>query len=317
MNRRNFIRHSGLSMSSLMLLSTITSWKTSIPTERKFTLWLDTGALGIKTDQKGILQYASDYGFEAISAFPNELAQMSESELAAFKDEMQNNHIVWGSAGLPVQFRQDEATFREGLSAFPDQVAALARAGVSRMNTWIMPNHDTLTYRQNYHQHANRLKIIANILGDQGIRLGLEYVGPKTLWTDKRYAFIHTMAETKELIEAIGESNVGFVLDSFHWFTAGEEKADILTLTDDDVVACDLNDARSGYSKDEQIDGKRELPGEGSVIDLQAFVDALVAVGYTGPVRAEPFNQAVRDMEPAAALQKTYDTMIRTFQLVD
>ena len=44
----------------------------------------------------------------------------------------------------------------------------------------------------------------ARVLRDHEQRFGLEYVGPKTSWTAKRYPFVHSMAETKELIAEIG-----------------------------------------------------------------------------------------------------------------
>ena len=132
------------------------------------------------------------------------------------------------------------------------------------------------------------------MLGDHGLRLGLEYVGPKTSWTASRYPFIHTLAEMRELIAEIGRDNVGLVLDSWHWYTAGETAADLRGLTSRDVVACDLNDAPRSVPIDQQRDGVRELPCATGVIDLKAFLTALAAIGYDGPVRAEPFNATLR-----------------------
>src|SRR5205809_406998 len=83
--------------------------------------------------------------------------------------------------------------------------------GATRMTTWIRPADAHLTYLANFSRHVDRLRQVALILGDHGIRLGLEYVGPKTAWASKRYPFVHTLAETRELIEAIGRTNVGVV----------------------------------------------------------------------------------------------------------
>ena len=95
---------------------------------------------------------------------------------------------------------------------------------------------------------------VGKVLGDHGVRLGLEYVGPKTSWSATRYPFIHTMAEMRELIAAIDQPNVGLVLDSWHWYTAHETAADLLRLKGSDVVCCDLNDAPAGVPIDEQKD---------------------------------------------------------------
>jgi sugar phosphate isomerase/epimerase len=148
------------------------------------------------------------------------------------------------------------------------------------------------------------------------LRFGLEYVGTKSLWTSQRHPFVHTMAETKELIAEIGKSNVGFVMDSWHWWTAGETAADILTLTNKDIVSADLNDAPMGIPRDEQIDGKRELPMATGVIDVGAFLNALNELGYDGPVRAEPFNAALRQMPDDEACAATIEAMKKAFALI-
>ena len=142
----------------------------------------------------------------------------------------------------------------------PAFASALKRAGASRVGTWLRPAHDQLTYIANFRQHARRLREAAAVLGNHGLRLGLEYVGPRTSWVSARYPFIHTLAETRELIAEIGRDNVGLVLDSWHWYTAGETAVDLRGLTNRDVVACDLNNAPRSVPVDQQRDGVRELP---------------------------------------------------------
>ena len=314
-SRRQFVQKTTLALVATGL--SLPSFGLSNPlAKRKFKMSINPGALGLALNQKGLLEAASKYGFEAIVAFPEELATMTNAEIQALKKEMEAKHIGWGSSSLPMDFRKEEAKFREGLTKLPSFAAALAKVGASRMNTWIMPTHDTLTYRENFEQHAERLREIGQILGHYHIDLGLEYVGPKTLMARDRYAFIRSMKEVKELIASINLPNVKIQLDSFHWFCAGETVADILSLSKTDIVTVDLNDARAGISADEQIDNKRELPLGGGVIDLKAFLDALVQIGYDGPVRAEPFNQPLRDMPDDQALKATYEAMRKAFDLI-
>ena len=124
------------------------------------------------------------------------------------------------------------------------------------------------------------------------------------------------MAELKELIAEIGEDNVGFVLDSWHWYTAHESVADLRTLTNDDIVACDLNDAPAGLEIDAQIDNQRELPAATGVIDLKSFLGVLVELGYDGPVRSEPFNKALNALDNDAACAATATAMKKAFAAV-
>ncbi len=316
-SRRKFLRQSAtLAAAGLVFTPGMGLAASRRPAEAPFKMCLNPGAIGVRANQKELLDLAAEHGFDAIVAFPQALAEMDGGELQDLLEEMQRKGISWGAAGLPVQFRESEQKFREDMEALPRLAVALQRAGVTRSNTWIMPTHATLTYRENFAQHSERLQEVANVLGHHGVRLGLEYVGPKTLMARDKFAFIRTMHEGKELIHAIGEDNVGFVLDSFHWFCAGENKADLLTLDKSDIVTVDLNDARAGRSADEQIDGQRELPLASGVIPLKDFMDALVQIGYDGPVRAEPFNAELNEMDNAAAVQATKKAMSKAFAMV-
>jgi sugar phosphate isomerase/epimerase len=56
-----------------------------------------------------------------------------------------------------------------------------------------------------------------------------------TLWLIERHPFIHILGEARELIAAIGTGNVGFQIDSWHWFTADERKQ-ISHVRNEDIV---------------------------------------------------------------------------------
>jgi sugar phosphate isomerase/epimerase len=280
---------------------------------RGMQLHLSHGALGIRADQRQAIDLAAKHGYDAVDANGGFLQGLSSGELQELLGYMKSKNIAWGLAGLPVDFRGEEALFREGVGKLPDTAKGLQRAGVRRVTTWFMPRSQTLPYMANLKLHATRLREIARILNDNGLRFGLEYVGPKTTWAAQRYPFAHTMAETKELIAEIGQPNVGFVLDSWHWYHAGDTASDILTLANKDVVSVDLNDAPANTPKDTMVDGRRELPAATGVIDVKSFVGALEKIGFDGPVRAEPFNEAVRKMAPDEAAAAAIAGMKKAF----
>lgn len=261
---------------------------------RKMTICLTPGSIGVKANQLEAVQAAHDFGYEAVQPYGEELVAMSEGQIDDLTGRMKAMGLAWGQAGLPVDFRKDDEKFKTDLAALPKIAAALNKAGATRIGTWIMSNHATLTYKSNFEQHARRLREVAKVLADHNQRLGLEYVGPKTLWSANRYPFIHTMAEMKDLLASIRMDNLGFVLDSWHWYTAGESVDDLKTLSNKDVVCIDLNDAPSGIALDKQIDNQREIPMATGVIDMAGFLNALAAIGCDAPARPEPFNAALR-----------------------
>jgi sugar phosphate isomerase/epimerase len=283
---------------------------------RKFTMDLVCSNIGVKATLPEAIALASRHGFESVAPDGGYLKTLSDRQIGELKGELRSRGLTWGAAGLPVDFRGGDSSFREGLKSLPDVARALKESGAERMGTWISPAHDHLTYRANFRQHAARLREVARILHDHGVRLGLEYVGPKTSWSASRYPFVHTMVEARELIEEINVPGVGLVLDSWHWYTAHEKPEDLLSLKGSDVVACDLNDAPAGIPVDEQKDLVRDLPCATGVINLKSFLNSLVTIGYDGPVRAEPFKAELRRLPPEKALTETSAAMKKAFSLV-
>lgn len=285
--------------------------------KRLFTAAFTPGSIGVKTDQKGAIGLAEKHGFGSVQPFAGDLAGLEESRRKEAGPLLKERHgLVWAAAGLPVDFRTSDSKFREGLATLKKQAPIYQQAGVTRMGTWMMPMHDELTYLQYFKQTAKRLREIGSILGDHGMRLGLEYVGTPGLRIQKRYQFVHSMAETKELIAETGSPHLGFVLDSWHWWTAGESKEDILSLKASDVVSADLNDAPAGLEMLEQHDTTRELPLATGVIPLKDFLAALVEIGYDGPIRPEPFNKKLNAMENEEAAKTAGAAMNKAFALV-
>ena len=258
----------------------------------------------------------TDTGFESVAPDAGYLKSLSENQLSELRADLTTKKLVWERPALPSTSAAQSRRSRMACAAcrvMPRRSSALASrawAPGSRRATI------SLTYLSNFKQHTSRLREIAKVLGDHGIRLGLEYVGPKTSWSATRYPFIHTMAEMRELIAAIDQPNVGLLLDSWHWYTAHETEADLLSLKGAEVVACDLNDAPAGIPIDEQKDNTRDLPCATGVIDLKAFLGALVKIGYDGPVRAEPFKADLRRLSAEEAVDRTAKAMKRAIELL-
>ena len=284
--------------------------------KRRFTMDLVCGNLAVAARGAEAIELASKHGFESIEPDAGYLAKLSDTQLDEVKAKLNAKGMVWGAAGLPVDFRKDDAKFEAGMKDLDSFAEALERAGATRVGTWLMPNHASLTYMSNFRQHVLRLEQIAKVLEDHDLRFGLEYVGPKTLWSAAKYPFVHSMVEANELISAIDQPNVGLVLDSWHWYTAGEGEADLLTLKNSDIVACDLNDAPQGIPIDQQKDQVRELPSATGVIDLKTFLNALVKIGYDGPVRAEPFLARLKGLPQDQAVGQAAEAMKKSFALI-
>src|ERR1035437_1909564 len=258
-NRRQFIHQATIaSLAGGAVFASLSDAAEVKP--RKMTIDLVCGNIGVSANQREAIDLAARHGFESVSADGAFLSSLADDQVPELKSFMKGKGVVFGGSGLPVEFRRDDDQFRKGLKGLPKFGAGLKRAGVGRVSTWLMPCHDTLPYLQNFRQHATRLREVARTLKEHDVRLGLEYVGPKTSWASRRYTFIHTLAEMQDLLAEINTGNVGFLLDSWHWWHAGDTVADLLAVRGNEVIAVDLNDAPAAVPKEQQSDGRRELP---------------------------------------------------------
>lgn len=278
---------------------------------------LNCGNIGVNADLLTAINLAKKYGFEAIDWGANAIASLTKDELDRVVGLMKESNLVWGATGLTVDFRGDESRFKEGLDKLPAIAKALKTAGLTRMTTWISPTHPRLGFDENFKLHKERFAQIAKVLKDFDIQFGVEYVGTKTSRQRGGNLFIYNMKQALELIEATGAENIGLVLDSWHWWQADENVEDILKLKGKNIVAVDLNDAPSGIPKDKQQDNRRELPAATGVIDLKGFLRALAQINYDGPVRAEPFNQPLNNMDNDDACSATIIAMKKAFAMAE
>lgn len=283
----------------------------------KFYKNFSGGHIGVRANQKQALEYAVKYGFDSISPSVGEFQGKSAAEIADWVATMKSKGIRYGTAGLSVQFRRDDDSFKNGLKGLPKEANVLKQLGVTRVATWILPGSNELTCLQNFELHRSRLRETAKVLRDYDIRLGLEFVGPRTSRARNRFPFICTQHGMMELASAIDTGNVGLLLDSWHWYTSHGTVEELLKLSNKDIVHVHVNDAPEGIDVDEQVDNRRKLPATTGVIDMKGFVNALARIGYDGPVECEPFDQELRQMEPDAALKKTAESLYRVWALID
>ncbi len=263
------------------------------------------GAIGVDGSPLELIRLAKAHGFESVQLDGGAYLRAEANQRQQIREALREAGLRWGSSSLPTEFRRDATKFREDLERLPALAAALREAGVERIGTWLSPSSSELERAENFRRHVERLREVAKVLHDHGLRFGLEYVGTPSLRRPPAHPFIHNLAQARELIAAIDVPGTGVVLDSWHWWTAGDTQAALLGLTARDVVAVDLNDAPAGVPLEQQRDNQRELPAATGVIPVRDFLQALLAMMYDGPVRAEPFNAPLNALDNEAACART------------
>ncbi len=274
---------------------------------------LNPATLGGQPPLKEYIDLARQNNFEGVEFGIEEAVRLGrETSLADVRALFDSAGVIPASFGLPVEWRKDADTFQQGLKKLPDLARAAQEIGCARVCTWLPPaiNDDPLHFRN---QTRDRFRQVAVIVGDHGLRFGLEWVGPRTLRHGPGAMgpneFLYNMPGALELIADIDSphDNVGLLADSFHWYTTGATAGDIEALRPEQIVHVHINDAPD-RPRDAQMDFERLLPGEG-VIDLIGFLGALRRIGYGGPVAVETFSKNLAALGPPEAARRTADAV--------
>jgi 2-keto-myo-inositol isomerase len=273
---------------------------------------LNTGAVRIKTSGfEETVRLAAKAGFKGIYFSPAEALKLGPAQA---RDLLEKHYLKAAGFGLPVEFRKDDATFEKTLAEFPKLAAAASATGCERCSTWITPGSNDLPYKENFELHRKRLAEAAKVLANYKMRLGLEFVGPKTSRARSKYEFIYSAPQMLELCNAVGP-NCGLLFDCWHWYTSGGTPKDFANWTNATVVDAHVNDAPKGVAVEEQKDSVRAMPGETGVIDIRSFLQGLKKIGYDGPVMVEPFVDSLGKLPPEEAARVTKESLDKIWKI--
>jgi len=263
---------------------------------------LSPGAIGVRLPFDECVELAAHFGFEGISLDVGWAAKNGPSAVVQILEERDMRPGGWG---LPLRLLGPQDQFEEGMAKLGETADIAARCGDTRCSTWVPSASDEAPYEELFELLRERVTAVAKVLSEYDARLGLEFLGPRTLRAGRKYEFIHTMDQMLELTRSVETANVGLLLDCWHLYTSGGSMDDVLRLSDRDVVMVHINDAPAGVAIEDHVDNVRGLPGETGVIGVPRFLANLRQIGYTGPVMAEPFSERVRQMPPEQAIEVT------------
>jgi sugar phosphate isomerase/epimerase len=259
---------------------------------------LNRGTAGGNLSAEQFVKLAADAGFAGADV---DMGYGAESGASALHDLYARHGMKFGGWGAP-DWRGDAIKTREGVEKLPKLAHIAEELGIDSCCTWIMPSSD-LSFIDNWNFHVQRMKPVAQILAEHGLRFGLEFVAPYHLRRKFKHEFIFTPGLMLELADAVGP-NVGLLVDCFHCHAAGTSWEHLAQIHKDKIVLGHLNDAPK-VPLDEIQDGERLLPGEGA-IDLESFFKSLRSAGYDGPVSLEVFSAELRAMPPEQAAKKAW-----------
>ena len=278
---------------------------------------LHPGTIGIQgLSLQGSIDLARVAGFEGVA--------FDIVEAKAIADEHGIDHVraLFADAGVrPALWGtgvnwQDDSVRDAQIEAMRPLAELGVALGVNRVTTGIMPGNNTRPYDEQYEYLQTRLRPLAQALAEAGVRIGIEFITPKTLRDQFTHEFIYTMPDMLAFAKDIGTGNVGLLFDVWHHYCAHGTVEDMAILEPGDVVLVHSNDAPEGIRIDEQQDLSRTLPMETGVIPAPEMLRVLDGLGFDGAVIAEPFSARINELagrDPLAAAIETCAAQERLF----
>jgi sugar phosphate isomerase/epimerase len=261
-----------------------------------FASW-NARAVGLNLPAAETIELAARAGFGGVDLLVRDLDEAGEDP-AALRARMDELGLQGGAWPLPVMWKGQADRFLEDLRQLP-RYARIARSlGLKCTGTWVLPEliRDNAPDRpigeriaQTVAFHVERLGRIARILNDHGGRLGLEIMGPTTARRGIAPAFV---GRYRELDEQLGElrdrhENVGFLVDAFHLFAAGEGYEAGFAWGVERVLWVHVADPVH-TDRASLLDTERSLPGKTELGEARTLLQTLEDRGYRGPVTVEP-----------------------------
>jgi len=204
-----------------------------------------------------------------------------------------------GSFTLTNIISGSDAEFQSKLEGLKSEIELAASVKATRAVILIEPADEQLAYHENFEMHRSRLGEMADLLAEHQIQLGIGLQAVASLRAGKECPFIHQAEELVTLIKTIGRPNVGLAFDLWNW-TLGEGTVELIKSLDGaQVVSVELAELPADADRAAVEESQRLLPAtEADSLSAQ-YVQALLSIGYDGPVSVTPhasqFGDSSRD----------------------
>ncbi len=258
---------------------------------------------------------AEKFGFDAVNADRDFLkCHGPESVRQLLKTHRLEPGVFAFSAAFNAHFSDTE--FKQSLAIFKKDLSLAKQAGFDRCVGFVQPSSNQFTFHKHFTLLRQRLQQVKPLLEAYGVQLGLEFIGPTTMRLTHKFDFIHTMDGIRSLIAAAdAQSQVGFKFDSLHWYASGAGLLDIEKMAPEEIIYVEINDGLKGnYDRFTLPEFERELPGATGVIDLDGMLGKLDAIGFSGPVVVEPWNESLRNLPPSDAVRLVKEALDRSLK---
>ena len=258
------------------------------------------------------LRLAKIGNFEGMDISVSEFIEFSRN-IGRIKSLFESFEIKIGGWALPFNIGDKEEKFNSGFEKLKDYLKFAKDISASIVYTYFLPFSDEIPFKENYILHKERTKKICELMAKYNCKLGIEFIGTKSLRKNHKYEFIWNLGQLLEFIEDVKMENLGILLDSWHLYSSDGKPKDIKKIKGEKIIYVHVNDAPP-IPKEDLKDNERFLPGETGVIDIIEFLKVLKETGYDGPITPEPFNKRVNELPDEIAVRLTGGYLLKAWE---
>jgi sugar phosphate isomerase/epimerase len=140
--------------------------------------------------------------------------------------------------------------------------------------------------------------------------------GTRIVFEVMPFSMIDNLPGALAMLEAAGTDNGGVILDTWHVVKMGTPFAEVAAVPPQYLLGIELNDGfletPDGITLNEETVGYRQFCGEGE-FDMPAYMTAIEASGYDGPVGVEVINKENRGRSLDELVERAYRTTMAMY----
>lgn len=262
-------------------------------------------AVGLVMTAEASIATAAEAGFQGVDLLVRDVIDAG-TDPGELRRRMDDLGLRGGGWTLPMNWKNDAASFESDLARLPRCAEVAAALGLFRTGTWVRFESkpiapETLASREGRERvleettawQVERLGRIARILDEHGGRLGLEVIGSRSERTGQGVPLVATYRDLlRRFADLAGvHPNVGVLADAYHLYAAGEEVEAALAWGVEAVGWVHLADP-ANPDRATMRDVDRLLPGQSGGELCRKLLARLAEGGYDGPVTAEPLARS-------------------------
>jgi sugar phosphate isomerase/epimerase len=245
---------------------------------------LNCSGLGVSGRQNELIELALTHKFDAVEIDMADLLGRHDALGKEFACQfLLSAKMNIGTFRLPIDLEAADDVY-QAQAAKVDTILELAEAlNGKRCYVRITPDHETLSFQENFERHRARLADLAEKFAAKDIKIGLLLQASPEL-QKQDFKFIQTTEEVLTLVKTVGHANVGVCLDTWNWVVGQGAMDQLSELTADQITEVRLadvpNDADVASIKPSQM----VLAGESDTSIVPAVLKQLATISYEGPV---------------------------------